>query len=70
MTGAEVAREAKLRRPGLPMLFITGYADLAAVQDLGEDAIVQKPFRNDELVRRVRGLLGTPRSRNVIPIRR
>jgi CheY-like chemotaxis protein len=70
MTGAEVAREAQLRRPGLPMIFITGYADLAAVQNLGEDAIVQKPFRDDELVRRVRRLLGTPRTGNVVPIRK
>jgi DNA-binding response OmpR family regulator len=65
-----VAREAQLRRPGLPMIFITGYADLAAVQNLGEDAIVQKPFRDDELVRRVRRLLGTPRAGNVVPIRK
>jgi PAS domain S-box-containing protein len=70
MTGAEVAREVRLRRPGLPMIFITGYADLAAVQKLGEDAIVQKPFRDDELVRRVRRLLGKPRAGNVIPIRK
>ena len=70
MTGAEVAREAKLRRPGLPMIFITGYADLAAVQNLGEDAIVQKPFRDDELLRWVRRLLGSPRPGNVVPMRK
>uniref|UniRef100_Q07H02 histidine kinase n=1 Tax=Rhodopseudomonas palustris (strain BisA53) TaxID=316055 RepID=Q07H02_RHOP5 len=70
MTGAEVAREVKLRRPGLPMIFITGYADLAAVKNLGADAIVQKPFRDDELLHRVRRLLGTPRSGNVVPIRK
>jgi len=58
MNGAEVAREIAVRRPGLPVLFVTGYADLTALGDIGEDRIVQKPFRGDALAAKVRRLLG------------
>ncbi|MDB5616700.1 PAS domain-containing sensor histidine kinase [Tardiphaga sp.] len=58
MNGAEVAREVMQRRPGLPILFVTGYADITALQNVGEDRIVQKPFRNDDLQRKARRLLG------------
>ncbi len=53
MNGAEVARAAQARRPGLPVLFVTGYADAAALADVGEAAIVQKPFRDGELPRKL-----------------
>ena len=58
MNGAEVAREVRARRPGLPILFVTGYADTSALQGVGEDRIVQKPFRDDDLIRKTRRLLG------------
>ena len=32
MNGAEVAREVRARRPGLPILFVTGYADAEALR--------------------------------------
>ncbi|ABD90411.1 PAS domain-containing protein [Rhodopseudomonas palustris] len=70
MTGAEVAREAQLRRPGMPMIFITGYADLAALQNIGEDAIVQKPFRDDELLRKIGRALGGGATGNVVQMRK
>jgi CheY-like chemotaxis protein len=53
MSGAEVAQEVHKRRPGLPVLFITGYADLAALKGVGEDHIVQKPFREADLATKV-----------------
>ncbi|HEX2942071.1 MAG TPA: response regulator [Rhodopila sp.] len=53
MNGAEVAQEVQKRRPGLPVLFITGYADLTALKGVGEDRIVQKPFREVELATKV-----------------
>ena len=53
MNGVEVARAARTARPGLPVLFITGYADLSALAGTGEDRIVQKPFREGELERKV-----------------
>jgi CheY-like chemotaxis protein len=73
MNGAEVAREVRLRRPGLPILFVTGYADTSALEDVSEDRIVQKPFRDDDLVVKVRRLLGAARdvsADKVVPIRR
>jgi len=53
MTGAEVAHEVHKRRPGLPVVFITGYADLTALKEVGEDRIVQKPFREADLAEKV-----------------
>ncbi len=58
MNGAEVAKAAQTRRPGLPVLFITGYADLTALRDAGEERILQKPFYADELAAKLGGLLG------------
>jgi CheY-like chemotaxis protein len=58
MNGVEVARQARSRRPDLPVLFVTGYADQSALADVGEQRVVQKPFRDDELERKVMALLG------------
>lgn len=58
MNGAEVARQATQRRPSLPILFVTGYADLGTLVSAGEDRIVQKPFRGDELGRKLQAILG------------
>ncbi|WP_374468745.1 response regulator [Phenylobacterium sp.] len=71
MNGVEAARAAVEMRPGLPVLFITGYADLKALRDVGEDRIIQKPFRDDELARKVALALGQPtEGGKVVPLRR
>ena len=49
MSGAEVARQVRAKRPTLPILFITGFADRAALAGVSETHIVGKPFVNDEL---------------------
>jgi signal transduction histidine kinase/CheY-like chemotaxis protein len=49
MNGAEVARLARAVRPALPVLFVTGYADRAALVGINDTQIVGKPFANDEL---------------------
>lgn len=51
MTGAEVARAVRDIRPGLPVIFASGYADTAAIEEAaeGEAMILRKPFRVDEL---------------------
>ncbi|HYF57076.1 MAG TPA: response regulator [Salinarimonas sp.] len=70
MNGAEVAREARRRRPGLAILFVTGFADMAELIDVGqasEQQIVQKPFRDDELARKLREALDRQPD-NVIPL--
>ncbi|GAA0583646.1 hypothetical protein GCM10009416_22590 [Craurococcus roseus] len=68
MNGVEVARGARTARPGLPVLFITGYADLSALAGTGEDRIVQKPFRESELERKVARCLAEAREALEPPI--
>jgi signal transduction histidine kinase/ActR/RegA family two-component response regulator len=58
MNGAEVAREALIRRPGLPILFVTGYADLDAIRPFAEDRIIAKPFQFERLLRAIDRALG------------
>jgi len=58
MNGVEVAKAVQARRPQLPRLFVTGHADLTALKEVGEDLIVQKPFRQDELRQKIERVLG------------
>ena len=46
-----MAKIALARRPDLPIVFATGYADTAAITEVaGADALVlRKPFRVNEL---------------------
>jgi signal transduction histidine kinase len=60
MNGAEVAAEIRRRWPAIPILFVTGYADVTAltkVGAVGSDGIVQKPFQAGELERKVAAAL-------------
>ncbi|HKR90053.1 MAG TPA: response regulator [Phenylobacterium sp.] len=72
MNGAAAARAAVELRPNLPVLFITGYADLQALRDVGEERIIQKPFRDEELSRKVQAALAQAQAtaKMVVPIRR
>jgi PAS domain S-box-containing protein len=56
MNGAELARQARLRFARLPIVYITGYADLR-ILDVDDAFIVQKPFRDDELPAKLQGAL-------------
>jgi PAS domain S-box-containing protein len=47
MSGAQLARELKAQRPGLPVLIVSGYADAEGVDP--DIARLTKPFRNAEL---------------------
>jgi CheY-like chemotaxis protein len=51
MNGAEVAANARRRRPDLPIVFASGYSDSVAIESaLGPEAVVlRKPFRVAEL---------------------
>ncbi len=70
MSGAEVARQARAKRPTLPILFITGFADRAALAGVSETHIVGKPFVNDELVTKLRSVLVEEVSDKVVRLRR
>jgi signal transduction histidine kinase/CheY-like chemotaxis protein len=58
MNGASVVRLALQRRPGLPILIVTGYADQDAIETkaLGVP-VLRKPFKRTELAARVADLL-------------
>ena len=61
MSGAELARRVRLKRPRLPMLFVTGFAERAVLEDVNEMQIIGKPFISDELANKVRlALAGQP----------
>lgn len=51
MDGIALAAEIRARRPGLPLVFASGYGDEARLrQSAGADVpILHKPFRIDEL---------------------
>lgn len=51
INGAEMAKAARDRRPGLPIVFASGDANTAAIEEVvGPDAVaLRKPFRVDDL---------------------
>jgi PAS domain S-box-containing protein len=49
MNGAQTAAAALKLKPGLPVLFVTGYADLEALSQVREEQILKKPYRDEEL---------------------
>jgi CheY-like chemotaxis protein len=53
MNGAEVARQARIDRPTIPILFITGFADRAAISGIEGALIIGKPFGRDELADKI-----------------
>jgi signal transduction histidine kinase/ActR/RegA family two-component response regulator len=62
MNGAEVAAAVHARRPGLPILFVTGHADIAAIEAAaGPDApVLYKPFAPEKLAEAVQRHLPAP----------
>ncbi|ANW00344.1 response regulator [Bradyrhizobium icense] len=74
MSGVEVARQIQQRVPGLPILFVTGYADKAALGDVAQEGLIKKPFLDDELTTKVSAALmkDAPRfsDKIVVPLRR
>ena len=66
MTGKDVASQMRALRPGIKVLFISGYSgELIAhrgVLDAGVDYLA-KPFTPDVLVAKVRDVLGSRRGR-------
>jgi CheY-like chemotaxis protein len=60
MGGRALAERAARLRPGLKLLYMSGYTDDAVVRHgvlQAEAAFVQKPFRLDDLLRKVREVL-------------
>jgi CheY-like chemotaxis protein len=62
MNGRQVAQAARLMRPKLKVLFITGYAENAVLSHGHLDPgmrVLTKPFAMEQLATRVRELIGT-----------
>ena len=63
MTGREVARQASQIRPGIRVLYMSGFTDDTLTQhglsSLERD-LLTKPFSSATLLKRVRQLLDTP----------
>jgi PAS domain S-box-containing protein len=62
MTGPELAEEALALRPGLKVLFMSGYAETTDGRSMLPDGaeLLSKPFAKRDLARRLRGLLDAP----------
>jgi signal transduction histidine kinase len=61
MNGAETALAARQRYPGIPILFISGFADAEALRGAVDNVpLVHKPFRPAELAAAVRSILDAP----------
>jgi CheY-like chemotaxis protein len=61
LNGGQVAEAARVLRPGLKVLFITGFAENAMLRQGRVDAassVLTKPFAMEALASRVKGLLG------------
>ena len=65
MNGRQLAEVARTLRPGLKVLFITGYAENATARmgflDPGMQ-MINKPFKFTQLTRKVAQMLGTGKS--------
>ncbi|WP_052730161.1 hybrid sensor histidine kinase/response regulator [Sphingomonas sp. SRS2] len=64
MNGRQLADTARISRPGLPILFVTGYAENAAIRAdfLGENmSMITKPFSLDDLGQKIGEILGGTR---------
>lgn len=58
VNGAEIAREIRKLLPELPILFFSGYADTAALENaVGKAPLLRKPFRPSELATTLRTML-------------
>jgi CheY-like chemotaxis protein len=60
VNGIETARRARDLRPDLPVLFSSGYVDVAQFVggEVDQDHIVGKPYRREDLLRKLRACLG------------
>jgi signal transduction histidine kinase len=70
MNGAEVARQARAKRPLLPILFVTGFSDRSGMAGVDEAYILAKPFVYDELASKVRFCLAGGASEKIVRFRR
>ena len=67
MSGVQLLRAARVRKPGLAVLLMTGYSDgvLDTLEAIDRpDGLLEKPFRGEELIARVQQILSQRRLAN------
>jgi CheY-like chemotaxis protein len=72
MNGLECARELRARRPGLPVVIVTGYADPAMLdRALAEECrLLRKPFDDNQLREALSAIeMGRAVRDNTVPLR-
>jgi hypothetical protein len=57
MNGAEVAAVSRMREPSLQILYMSGYAEPAVLQNDEDSRLISKPFGRNELLATVQSLL-------------
>lgn len=67
MAGPEVARDLAELRPGMPILFMTGFPDQHRLLASQRFPVLRKPFTSVSLIRCVRDVLDRPRSAAAAP---
>lgn len=59
LNGAEVGRLARARMPTLPIIFVSGYSDTLALDEIGNATILRKPVGPETLLNAVHDALTT-----------
>jgi len=57
--GQTLVKEIAARTPRVPVVLVTGTAELPSAEESGADAVLPKPFQIDRLVATVRALAAT-----------
>jgi len=58
MSGIELARTVRRKRPNLPVVIVTGYAEIGDTKDLEGMLLLKKPYRLDDLAATIENALG------------
>jgi CheY-like chemotaxis protein len=71
VSGAEVIRQARALKPGLPAIIITGYADAQSISRRPEDVLVlAKPFTADQLTFAIAASVPGARMKDEVELKR
>jgi CheY-like chemotaxis protein len=57
MTGLELAKAIRAKRPDVPVIIVTGYGDRDVLKEFDEARILQKPYREEDLLDQIAAAL-------------
>lgn len=67
MNGLAAAEAVQRIRPGLPVLFVTGFGPSAELQGVAPERIIGKPYREADLLAYVRSHLNADTAKDTVP---